>query len=64
MQIVDNPIREKLAEIRIRMTVRREIRKLTPYDKVVALRATRDLIIKDLQRAKEEVEELEEALDI
>lgn len=29
-------------------------------DKVAALRATRDLVIKDLQRAKEEVEEIEE----
>lgn len=62
MQIGENPIRRTLTEIRIRMTIRWELKKLAPVDKVVALRATRDLIIKDLQRAKEEVEEIEEEM--
>ena len=52
MQIGENPIRRTLIEIRIRMTIRWELKKLAPL--------TRDLVIKDLQRAKEEVEEIEE----
>lgn len=64
MQIGENPIRRTLTEVRIKMTIRKELKKLTPVDKVAALRATRDLVIKDLKRAKEEIEEIEEAWDM
>ena len=62
--IKQNPIKKILAQGMIRMTIRRELKALNPVEKVAVLRETRELVIKDLKRAKEEVEELKEALNI
>lgn len=64
MQMSQNPIKKALTEAKIRMTIRKGLKDLNVYEKVAVLRETRDLVIKDLKRAKEEVEEIEEAWDM
>ena len=63
-KIKQNPVKKVLAQAKIRLLIRRELKILNPVEKVAVLRETRDLVIKDLKRAKEEVEELKEALNI
>lgn len=62
--IKQNPIKKILAQGKIRFRIHRELKSLNPVEKVAVLRETRNLVIKDLKRAKEEVEELKEALNI
>lgn len=60
---IENPIKEAWTAARIRHFIRNEMKRLNPKEMVAVLRETRDLTMKDLKRAKEEVAELEEVLD-
>jgi len=63
-KIRQNPVKKFLAAESIRRSIRFELKHLNPSEKVAVLKETRDLVIKDLVRAKEEVKELEEALNL
>jgi len=64
MEIGQNSTKKFFACMSIRKHIRNELKHLSPCEKVAVLRETRDLVIKDLMKAKEEVEELREALNI